>query len=95
MRWLSCTWPRFFGVTSLVADEQIPERGGLEETRIRAAPKRSTCVSRSRAQRSASALLSKDFALGSIPQLRSYACQRPLSFLIVATAISGGSPEIV
>lgn len=53
-----------------------------------AAPNLSTCASRSRAHFSASSLVSKLLRRSLIPCLRTCACQRPLSFRIVATVTS-------
>ncbi len=60
-------------------------------------PARSTCVSSCLAQRSASAFVSKLRARGARPRRRTCACQRPLSFLIVAmivlrVAVTEGHP---
>jgi hypothetical protein len=80
---INCRSERGFdGIGEL--NPEIP-RVPFSATRVSGAqPNRSTTASSSRAHRSASDLLSNDFALGFMPLRRTWACQRPLSFRIVA-----------
>ncbi len=85
----STTEPRFKGETSRWYRSRSCPSVVLSRIFVSgAAPNLSTCASRSRAHFSASSFVSKDLHRGFKPRRRTCACQRPLSFLIVAMAIS-------